>query len=67
MASGDDDGLLLLWDLSGRRAELRRTLHFPQGIVWKVRFSADGATLAVMDSNGSLFLLDVARDRVRPP
>jgi WD40 repeat protein len=60
LASGGDDGTVLLWDVaSGTR---RQKLEGIEGQVWGLAYSPDGATLAVKDDR-AIRLRDAATGR----
>jgi WD40 repeat protein/serine/threonine protein kinase len=69
IASGSIDGTVRLWDMprGGEREVMaaRRTLTVPQDKAWGVRFTPDGATLAVAWYLGGVTLYDPASGAVR--
>ena len=65
LASGSEDGMLLIWDIEGRRELAARSgnrpLHFSK--VVSVVFSRDGRTLASATEDGTIAVWDVAARR----
>ena len=58
LASGSDDGMIILWDVKNRQPRGQLTGH--EVIVTSVAFSPDGKTLASGSLYGQLILWDIA-------
>ena len=61
MATGDDDGVVRVWDRAGRGAPL--ALHGSQGAVFGLRFGPGGALYSV-SNNGAVRQWDVRRGEI---
>ena len=55
-ATGDNDGVVILWDAETGRAEQR--MQAGPEVVWSLSFAADGARLASGSGDGSIHVLD---------
>jgi WD40 repeat protein len=55
-ATGDNDGVVILWDAQTGRAEQR--MQAGPEMVWSLSFTADGARLAIGSGDGSIHILD---------